>query len=72
MRSVGGRVVMNKSIIKPTAKLTAYECDMTEEQLAELTQVLKLAKTAEPKGIGTRASNRQGDRVSPKMRSLHC
>lgn len=41
--------MINKSIIKPRAKLTACECDMTEEQLAELTQVLELAKIAEQK-----------------------
>ncbi len=40
---------MNKSIIKPRAKLTACECDMTEEQLAKLTQVLELARITEQK-----------------------
>ncbi|OWY63625.1 hypothetical protein B7486_52010 [cyanobacterium TDX16] len=40
---------MNKSMIEPRAKLTACECDMTEEQLAELTQVLELAKSTEQK-----------------------
>jgi hypothetical protein len=49
VRSVGGRVVMNKSIIKPRAELTACECNMTDTQLAQLKEVLELAKTTEQK-----------------------